>query len=140
MIEIDVSTDKAIDYYNGWYAPSTEWEKLSVNWCKLPAYYSFDLERLREELNNVRKDYDFKPFVISQQGKKRTTYQAISLTSRENSEDPEYDGLRLFGFDQNEKEVELDIQSVFQNYYNNPNAGTPPELNEKIFTKWLQKA
>lgn len=135
MIEIDVSTDKAVDYYNSWYKPNTEWKKLSVNWCKLPDYYSFDLERLRAELANVRKDYDFKPFIISQQGKKRTTYQAISLTSRENSQDPEYDGLSLFGFDQNKKEIELDIQSVFQNYYNNPDAENPPELNEKIFTK-----
>jgi hypothetical protein len=136
MIEIDISTDNPVDYYDNWYKPGTEWEKLSINWCKLPDYYSFDLEKLRTELENVRSKYDFQPFVISKSGKKRMTYQAISLTSRENSEDPEYDGLRLFGFDDNEKEVELDIQSIFLKYYNNPSgADNAPTLNEKIFTK-----
>lgn len=134
MIEIDISTEKAVDYYKEWYKPNTEWEQLTVDWCRLPEYYSFDLNRLRAELDNVRQDYDFKPFIINEKGKQRTTYQAISLTARENSEDPEYDGLKLFGFDDDNKEVQLDIQSVFNNYYNKPFAGnTPPTLNEKIF-------
>lgn len=136
MIEIDISTDKAVDYYNSWYKPFTEWEKLSIDWYKLPNYYSFDLEKLRNELTNLTNTYEFKPFIINNAGKKRMTYQAISLTSRENSLDPEYDGLKLFGYDDTDKEVELDIQSVFQNFYNIPeNAETPPILNEKIFTK-----
>ena len=36
MIEIDISTDNPVDYYDNWYKPSTEWGKLSINWCKLP--------------------------------------------------------------------------------------------------------
>ena len=135
MITIDISTS-VMDYYKTWYKPDTEWEKLPIYWCKLPDYYSFDLSRLRNELENVRSVYDFKPFIISKAGKKRSVYQAISLTSRESSNDPEYDGLKLFGFDEDKKEVELDIYSVFKESYNNvASSEPPPELNERIFTK-----
>jgi hypothetical protein len=134
MIKIDVGTENNSNYYKEWYTPYSTWNKLSVDWCRLPEYYSFDLKKLRAELENVRKDFNFKPFVISPEGKKRMTYQGISLTSRENSTDPEYDALRLFGYAE-DKEIELDIQKVFLDHYNNLDAALPPDLNERIFTK-----
>jgi hypothetical protein len=133
MIKFDVSTTEGADYYKDWYTPFTEWKPQSVKWRQLPEYYSFDLEKLRADLTRVRGDYDFKPFVVSKKGKIRTTYQGISLTSRKESEDPEYDGLKLFGY-QDGKEVELDINDTFAKFGNDQTT----ELNEKIFSEPTQ--
>ncbi len=131
ILKID-TTDN--DYYSQWYAPHTAWPVQTATWKALPDYYNFDVGRMRVELETLRKSYDFKPFQINLEGKKRMTYQGISLTARENSQDPEYDSLRLFGHTDDGKEEELDISQVFhQMDSRRTDVKKAAWLNEKIF-------
>lgn len=130
IIDIDTSDNS---YYKDWYAPKTKWPLLDVRWMPLPDYYNFDLQRLRDELDNIRKEFDFKPFQINLEGKQRMTYQGISLTSRPNSDDPEYDSLKLFGYDNQGLEKELDISKVFHKMDSRNADKEAAWLNEKIF-------
>lgn len=134
MIKIDISTENVNEYVSPWYYPNTDWPSLTVKWLKLPSYYSFNLEKLREEFKKIEEEFKFHPFVINKEGRQRITYQGISLTSRNNSFDPEHDGLKLFGFDKDKNEIELDIRDVFVQHWNKLNSKSlPPQLNEKIF-------
>lgn len=91
------------------YFPYSAWPKLSVKSYKLPDFYSFDLERMRYQVEEIRSAYGFKPFNIRLKDKKiRRTYRGIGLTFRPNAEDPLYDALR-----QSSASEELDISETF---------------------------
>lgn len=142
MIDIEIDTTKETKYEKQWYSPATDWPAIPVRWCRLPDYYSFDLERLRKELAEVEQEYAFKPFVLDEHGHKRMTYQGICLTAREDSEDPEYDGMKLFAKQDGDDKKPIQIRDTFKSYFVNENMyedGSGPEsmfvLNEKIFSK-----
>jgi hypothetical protein len=130
---VPINTASGTEFYDHWYAPNTEWPKLKPNWLKLPECYSFDLERMREQVYAIKNDYGFKPFVVGlKQPKKRLTYRGIGLTARPEAEDPLYDSLRLFS-----KEGELDIAEQFRKQRDNvaPDARETVELAEKQFSE-----
>jgi hypothetical protein len=142
MIDIEIDTTKETKYEKQWYSPETKWPAIPMRWCRLPNYYSFDLDRLRNELTAVEKEYAFKPFILDEHGHKRMTYQGICLTAREDSEDPEYDGMKLFTREGDDDKKSIQIGSSFKNYFVKENmyenGGGPKsmfELNEKIFSK-----
>jgi len=136
MINIDIDTTQETRYEQNWYSPKTEWERPRIKMCKLPDYYSFDLEKLRQEVELLKEDFPFKPFVLTPDGRKRLTYEGLCLTSRPNIENPEYDGMRLFAYEDAPSNTnEIHIRDTFKTYFGEGTEGPDklPVLNEKLF-------
>jgi quercetin dioxygenase-like cupin family protein len=81
------------------YSPHTEWPKLPFHYLKLPAKYSFDLDRLRSQFNEIAGTQKLSPILTGESGKRRTRYQGIGLTHRSGSTNPLYDAIEWHGKD-----------------------------------------
>lgn len=68
-----------------WY---TEYPKLKYNFFKLPEYYSFDLEKIRLEVENVLLNYEPQFVKRNSAGKAYTKYAGLGFYSRKNSKNP----------------------------------------------------
>jgi hypothetical protein len=68
-----------------WFIPNTEWPDLDFKLIKLPAKYSFDLQRMISDIEQVAKAH---PFIHREEKYKNTKYSGISLTTRGVSDDP----------------------------------------------------
>jgi len=126
MPKIDIDTSKI--YNEKYYYPNTKWRLPEKNFVKLNERYSFDLEKMKNEVNKLRTEFGFEPFKISKSGKKRMSYLGIGLTARPNAEIPLYDALDLFS-----KNEALDISSTFKKMASN---GDIEELHEKNFSEY----
>lgn len=113
MVELGTQSD--YEFIDSFYQPLTLWPKIESDFLPLPDHYSLDLERARQEIENLIKRFEIRPFRVgSKSGKKRNrlTYRGLGLTSRPQAEDPLYDSLNLYG----PKSQELDIFQTFANY------------------------
>lgn len=131
MPSVPVNTRMGTEFYEHWYSPHTEWERLNRHVYRLPEHYSFDLDRARAQLTETRKQFELKPFPIRRDSpKKRMTYRGLGLSTRPGND--EYDALHLYGSD-----GELDITEVFSNQADNLPSGSkkPGALYEKCFTE-----
>ena len=91
------------------YSPHTPWPILNENFRKLSEKYSFDLERMRDEVSKILTNYDLKAFKIKKNSNKiRRTYKGIGITYRPGAEDQIYDALL-----QNSEFGQLDISETF---------------------------
>lgn len=120
-------------FYSHFYQPQTLWPKLRRNYCRLPEYYSFDLEQARSEFESLSKNYPLKPFEFEGPGgktRKRLSYQGLGLTSRIGPES-HYDALSLF-----EKKGQIDIYQTFKNVSEKlePEQRLIPDLDETKFS------
>jgi hypothetical protein len=128
---IDVTTEGNEEFYKNWYYPATEWKIPGPKLLKLPEYYSFDLEKMKEQILEIKNNYGFEPFPIKKDGtKKRRTYKGIGLTSRPDAENPLYDSLHLYG-----KDGELDISDSFDVQALDTEDKTVVPLYEKHFSE-----
>jgi hypothetical protein len=94
-----LNTDVHPEFSDRLYSPHTAWTKPSLNWMKLPARYSFDLEQARFEFEKIRQRFPLKPFeVLSKEGKSRPrlSYRGLGLTARSRAAEPLYDALSLY--------------------------------------------
>lgn len=129
MPVLEINTNKDTGFYKSWYSPYTRFDSIIPNLIKLPQYYSFDLEKLKEQVCCIKSEYGFKPFPIKKDGSKvRRTYQGIGLTAKEGASDPLYDALRLYG-----NNGELDITDVFLKQSNSNEQKEFSTLSEKDF-------
>ena len=112
--------------YAYWYAPHTKWPVVSKNWCRLNDYYSFNRKKLLKEIQNIKTKPGLKPFPLTEK-RKNPSLRGICLTAKENSQDPLYEGLKLFTKNQR-------ILYGSELYKKNIK-GIDPELYEKDFTK-----
>ena len=129
MPVVEINTNKDTSFYDSWYSPHSEFERITPNVIKLPEYYSFDLEKLKEQVNSIKEQYGYRPFPIKKDGSKvRRTYQGIGLTAKEGAIEPLYDALKLYG-----NEGELDITDVFLKQANNNEQKEFATLAEKDF-------
>jgi len=125
----DINTNQDTSFYDHWYKPHTEWNRIPCNVVKLPDHYSFDLDKLRAQVDGIEQNHGYRPFPIKKDGSKvRRTYQGIGLTAKEGAEDPLYDALKLYG-----KDAELDITDVFLKQRNGIADKEAAELAEKDF-------
>ena len=90
-IYLDTSKKMCLD----WYKPNTKWPCPKINWCQLNTYYSFNKEKLLKEVLEIKKQFKLKPFPLTK-NKKMYTYRGICLSSKKNSQDPLYEGLKIF--------------------------------------------
>lgn len=130
---IDVNTSEGTDFYAKWYTPHTKWPLPTPLIAKLPDYYSFDIDRMREQVLSIKERFGFEAFPIKKDStKKRRTYRGIGLTARAEANDPLYDALHLFGSD-----GELDISESFNKQANALEAEdrTVVPLYEKHFSE-----
>lgn len=125
-----INTDTSKVYNKKYYYPNTKWYLPEKNFVKLNNKYSFDLEKMKTEINKLKDDFGFNPFIISKNGKKRMSYTGIGLTARPNAENPLYDALTLFS----DKET-LDISNTFKKM---ATSGDIEELHEKNFSEYTQ--
>lgn len=131
MPAVEINTVNHNNFYSDWYYPNTEFKLPKENFVKLPDYYSFDLERVREQIRQIESNYGYKPFPVKKDGSKvRRTYQGIGLTARPDAADPLYDALHLYGND-----GELDITNVFLNQGNKKDSKQYATLSEKDFSE-----
>jgi len=129
IVPIDTSVHQ--DFYKDWYHPNTEFQIPKNNFVKLADCYSFDLEKVRNQIKDIEKNYGYRPFPIRKDGSKvRRTYQGIGLTAKPNATDPLYDALHLYSND-----GELDITNVFLQQGNKNNNKTYASLAEKDFSE-----
>lgn len=85
------------------YQPHTPWPKLKQNFIQLPDYYSFDLNRLKQQVATIRQKHEFKPIRVFNDGqsKARSRYRGLGFTHRPGSQNPYYDALQWFETDGN---------------------------------------
>lgn len=103
-IPITTIEDTAIKPENSWYQPNTPAPRPRVKFLKLPTCYSFDLDRLLNELKSIQNIAPFKPFPF---GKKlRRSYQGIGLTHRKGATDVYYDSFQMLSSKQTVDPVE----------------------------------
>ena len=121
MYNIHIDTQKHL--CPEWYSPYTKWKAPKKNWSKLNEYYSFDRKKLLKEVFQIKQSFNFKPFPLDET-KKMRTYRGICLTAKKNSDDPLYEGLKVF----NRKNA----LSLF-NTVQKAKTGQVPELYEKDF-------
>ena len=128
---VDITTSDNTDFYSHWYTPNTQFPRLEKNFVKLPNMYSFDLQLLQQQVNEIANVHGFKPFPIKKDGSKvRRTYQGIGLTAKPGATDPLYDALRLYGIG-----GELDITNVFLQQGSKNQNKIAASLNEKDFSE-----
>jgi len=128
--KFDTST-KDIGDYNNWYQPHTKWKIPDRNWCKTHKKFSFDLDRIREDVLEIKETFGFKGFPIK--GKKRRwAYQGIGLTTRPEASDPLYDALHTYNKDD---EVCIDKFFVDQATYVKEDEKYARYTYEKNFTQ-----
>lgn len=129
IVPIDTTVHQ--NFYNDWYYPNTEFKIPEKNFIKLHDRYSFDLEKVRDQIKKIEHQYGYRPFPIRKDGTKvRRTYQGIGLTSKPGAIDPLYDALHLYGND-----GELDITDVFLQQGNYKDNKTYAALAEKDFSE-----
>jgi len=126
---VEINTSKDINFYSKWYSPNTKWPLPKNKIVKLSNFYSFDLKKMQEQVNEIKTKYGFEPFPIKKNStKKRRTYKGIGLTSRPEANNPLYDALHLYG-----KDGELDITDTFKKY--NSEIKETTALYEKQFSE-----
>lgn len=130
---VPIDTSNGTEFYRHWYEPVTPWPLPSDTFVRLNSRYSFDLDRLRDQVYEVRERHGFQPFPIKKgSNKKRHTYRGIGLTSRPEASDPLYDALHLYG-----EQGEIDISDAFARQANDV-AGDEREtvaLHERNFSQ-----
>lgn len=89
------------------YAPHTKWSALEQNFIQLPAYYSFDPEQARIEMEALKDKFGFEQVKVSRD-KRKFTYRGLGLTTRQGSDDPLYDSLNVYS----DTEALLDINQI----------------------------
>jgi len=111
---VNIDTKNGTEFYQNWYQPYTSWPVPNNLMTRLPQRYSFDLEKLRDQVRNIKETYGFQPFPVKKGStKKRMTYKGIGITARAGAEDPLYDALHLYS-----KDGELDISDSFDRQAN----------------------
>jgi len=123
MYKININTKNTL--YPQWYTPYTKWPVPKNNWCQLNNYYSFDKKRLLEEVLQIKKQFKFQSFPLNK-NRKMLAYRGICLTAKMKSQDPLYEGLKIFN---NKGELNLlnTVKKISQ--------GKDPKLYEKEFTE-----
>ena len=125
----NISTTQDTSFYEHWYSPHTDFKRIEPNVIKLPDYYSFDLEKVRSQVNSIQEDHGYKPFEVAK-NKRRLTYQGIGLTAKPGAEDPLYDALNLYG-----KDGKLSITEAFETMGNANDKKAVMNLAEKDFSE-----
>ena len=123
MYNIDINTKKHL--CPQWYSPHTQWPVLQDNWYRLNDYYSFDREKLLEEVLQIKEKFKFQAFPLNKT-KDMPAYRGICLTAKKNSLDPLYEGLKIFS-----REGELCLFDTVKK----SQKGWDPELYEKDFVQ-----
>ena len=92
-IKIDTLTGKE-DFWTA-YKPYTQWSIPRKKFVKLHKRYSFNLQKMIKEVDAIVSQYELKAYP-REGSKKLHSYRGINLTSRKDSKEPLYDGLKLY--------------------------------------------
>ncbi|MFZ3229642.1 MAG: aspartyl/asparaginyl beta-hydroxylase domain-containing protein [Pseudobdellovibrio sp.] len=115
--------------YKKSYSPYTEWDPTTVQFCRLPDFYSFEIEKLRSQILEVGGKVGYFPLnKIDATFDKR--YNGFGFTSRNSAPDPDHDAFRLYN-----ENGEFDSSSCLNKTMNQLLSEEPIHKFERNFTE-----
>lgn len=118
--------------HNLFYEPHTPWKKIPLNHFKLPSKYSFDLDAVRKQVDEITNQHGLHPYPLKlgKHDYNSKTYHGICFTARPGVSSPLTDGLVVR---QSGSSEPLETKKVFLD--KKEGVSSPSTIDESEFTE-----